>query len=104
MRASIKGAHTSGMAAAAVLEQEGHDLAQPVEVGAVDDRAAAALGADEAGPGQDAEMRGHGVVRDGQLPGDVAGRQAVGLVLHQQPEHVEAGRLGEGREGEDDVL
>ena len=39
-----------------------------------------------------------------QLPGDVAGGQSVGLVLHQEAEHVEAGRLGKGREGEDDVL
>ena len=46
----------------------------------------------------------HGVVRDRELPGDVAGWQAVRLVLHQEAEHVEAGRLGKGREGEDDVF
>ena len=62
------------------------------------------LGADEARTGQDAEVRGHGVVRHGELPGDVAGWKSVRLVLHQQAEHVEAGRLGQGREGKDDVL
>jgi hypothetical protein len=44
------------MAAAAVPEQEGHDLAQVIEISPVDDRTAAALGSDQARPGQDSKV------------------------------------------------
>ena len=39
-------------------------------------------------------MRRHGVLRHGECLGDVAGSEPVGLVLRQQPKHVETGRLG----------
>src|SRR3954467_15352368 len=88
-------------ALAAVLDQEGHDRAEAVETGPIDDQAAAPLGADEAGARQDPKMCGHGIVRHRQPTGDLAGWEAVRLMAHQEPEHVEARRLGEGRQGDD---
>ena len=92
------------MAAAAVPEQEGHDLPQVVEIGPIDDRAAAPLGSDQLGPGEDAQVRGHGVVWDGELAGDVAGRKPIRFVLYEKPEHVQACRLSKGGESQDDVV
>ena len=48
------------MAAAAILEQEGHDFAEPIAIGAVNDRTAPALGSDKSRSGEDAEVRGLG--------------------------------------------
>ena len=49
-------------------------------------------------------MRGQGVVRHVEPPGDVAGRQPLRFVRHQQPEHGEARGLREGGKGEDGVI
>jgi hypothetical protein len=43
-------------------------------------------------------------VRDCQLQGYAVSGQSLRLVLHQQPQDVEAGGLSEGREGKYDVL
>ena len=90
--------------AAAIPEQEGRDLSQVVEISPIDDRAAASLGSDHPSPGEDAQVPGHGVVWDGELAGDVAGRKPIRFVLHQQPEHVETGGLGKSRENENGAV
>src|SRR5215217_9020360 len=79
-----------GMPTAAVPEQEGHGLAEVPEVSAVDDRAALALGSDEARAREHVQVRGHRVVRHSQLPRDLARRHTVGLVFYNQAEGFEA--------------
>ena len=49
-------------------------------------------------------MRRHGVVGHVHAARDLAGRQAVRLVLHQEPEHLETGRLGKRREGKNGLI
>ena len=49
-------------------------------------------------------MRRHGVLRDRERPGDVAGREAFRFMLHQQPEDVQPGRLGQRGERENGVF
>ena len=62
------------------------------------------LAGDQSGAGQNTEMRRHGVVGHRQVPRDLAGGQAIRLVLNQQPEDIEPGRLGERREYENGLF
>lgn len=87
--------------ATAIPEQENRDIAKLNEVRAVDDRAAAALGADEARAGQNRQMSRERILRDFQQAGEIAGRKALGLVPDQHPEGFQAGRLGQRGQGED---
>lgn len=82
--------------AAAILNEEGGQSAYGGETGTVDDGTALALRLDQPGARQHGEMGGHGVMRHGGPPRDLARRQALGFVRDQQPEHVETRRLGEG--------
>ena len=56
---------------------------------------------DQSRPGQAREVRRHRVVRNGELPGDLARRHAVRLVRHEQAEDVEPRRLRERSEAQD---
>ena len=85
---------------ALTLQQEQDQLAQPIQIGAIDDGPASALRADQTGAGQHAQMRRHGVGRDRQLIGDLARRQPQGLVSNQQTERLHSSRLSEGRKSE----
>ena len=82
---------------AAVAQQEQDQLPDGCQLHPVDHAAAVPHHRDEAGTGQNAEVGGHGIVRYIKTPGDFARRQAIRLLLHQQPEHVESRGLGESR-------
>jgi hypothetical protein len=43
-------------------------------------------------------------VWDRQLPSYVTRWKTIGFVPHEEAKHVEAGRLGQGRKGKDDIL
>jgi hypothetical protein len=58
-------------------------------------------GRNQPGAAQDAQVRGQGVVRHIQPAGNLAGRQTVRLLPHEQPEGFEPCGLGEGCEGID---
>ena len=88
-------------AAAAVPQQEHRHRAKLLEVSAIDDRAASALRADQARSGQHRKVRRHRVVQNSEFSGDLTGRQALGLMCHQQPKDVEPGRLRESSEAQD---
>lgn len=64
------------MPGAAILKQEGHDIAQVGEIGPVDDGAAVSFGPDKSRPCENAEMARHRVVRDREFPGNVTSGQA----------------------------
>ena len=49
-------------------------------------------------------MSRHGVVGHAHAARDLAGRQAVRLVLHQEADRLKSGRLGERRKGEDGLI
>ncbi len=49
-------------------------------------------------------MEGEGRRRDAEGVGQGAGRRTLGTGAHEQPEHLQAGLLGEGREGGYGVL
>ena len=49
-------------------------------------------------------MRRHGVLRDGQRLGDIAGRHPLRLAFDQQPKDVEPGRLRERSKREDGLF
>ena len=89
-------------AAAAILKEEEDDAADLFEFGAIDDRAAAALGPYETGAGQHSEMARHGVLRNAKPPRDLPGGHAFGLGFDEQPKGVETGALSQGRECADD--
>ncbi len=91
------------MAGAAVLEQKAYDVAQSVEVGAVDDRPALPARCHQPCALQLREVGGHGVVRNVQKPRDLPCRQSVRFMLDQEPESVEPRRLSEGGKGGDSV-
>ena len=104
MRSAIKGAQTSGRAAAAILEQEARDDPHLIEVGAVNDRATVTHRFDQPGSGQDAEMARHGVVGHRELPRDFPGGQPGRFVPDKHAKGLKAGILGQGGEGEDRVF
>src|SRR5579863_8240529 len=87
-----------GSAAAAVLEKEQGDFAEPFEIGAVEDRAALPLAADETGASQYRQMRRHCILRNANEAGQLAGGYAQRLVANEQPERVEAGDLRQRRQ------
>ena len=89
---------------AAILQHEQHHGLKRTEIGAIDDRAAEPLRGHQPGAGQDRKMGRHGVLRDRQRTGDVARGKPVRLVLHQQAENIQPGRLGQRGESEDDLL
>ena len=49
-------------------------------------------------------MRGHGVLRDRERLGDVAGREPLRLVPGEQSKYVQPGRLSQRCEGENGVF
>src|SRR5215218_6593194 len=81
------------MAAAAVLEKEGCDRPERMEVGAVDDRAASPLRSDQPSARENRQMSGERVVRNRELPCDVSRRRALRLAGDKDAKHVEARRL-----------
>jgi len=82
---------------AAVVHQESNQRTHHLDIGAIDDRAAVASAADQAGTRQNAEMRGERVVRAADRMGDCSGRRAVGLAPHEQPEDIQPRRLTKRR-------
>ena len=104
MRLSITGAQISGRPSQQSLQHEQHYGLKAREIGAVDDRAAEALRRHQSRAGQDRQMRRHGVLRHRQRLGDIAGREPLRLVLHQQPEHVEPRRLRQRGERENGLF
>lgn len=92
------------VAAAAILDEEAGQIAHGVELRPVDDGSALALGVDQPSAAEDGQMRRHGVVRHRHMLGDLASRKSVRLVLHEEPEHVEARGLGERSEGENGLF
>ncbi len=62
------------------------------------------FGTDQAGAGEDTQVRGHGVLRDVKLAGYFAGGEAVRFMAHQQPEYIEARALRQRAQGGDSRL
>src|SRR5690606_975525 len=87
--------------AAAVLHKKACDLADAFNDCPVDDGSAVALRFDQAGTGQDREMRRHRILRHIELSRDLAGWQAFGFMLHKETESVEACRLRQRSENFD---
>ena len=86
----------------AIPEQENSDVSKCDEVCAVDDRAAAAFGADETRPSQNGQMSRERILWDLQQAREFAGCKALGLVPDQHTEGFQAGRLrqcGECKDG-----
>src|SRR5882757_5250602 len=81
-------------AVAAVFQHEQHDSLKARQIGTIDNRAAESPGRYQPRAGQDRKMRRHGVLRHRQRLGDVAGREPLRLVPHQQPEHIQPGSAG----------
>jgi hypothetical protein len=73
-------------ALAAVLEQEQHQRLEAVQVCPVDDRAAATLRTDQAGAGQDPEVRRHGVGGNHEGVRDLTGGQTLRFMPNQEAE------------------
>jgi hypothetical protein len=96
---SDQGGAQPGIAAATILDEVQHQVAQAVQVRAVDDRAAMPFTGSQSCPRQNSQMRRHGVLRNVELAGDFTSRQAVRLVTHQEAERLEASGLRKGREG-----
>src|SRR5262245_51414995 len=80
-------------AVAAIIQHEQHHRLKAREIGAVDNRTADAARGDEPGARQHGEMRGHRVLRNGELLGDLASREPLGLVFDEQPENLQPGGL-----------
>src|SRR5665809_90106 len=89
------------LAAAAILEQERQELAGPVQIDRVDDRAALFARGYEPRAGEDGEVGGHGVARHVKLPRDVARRRAGRSCPDEQAEHLEPALLRQGAESTD---
>lgn len=81
------------------LQQEQSQIAQAIEVGPIDDRSALAFALDQTGTAQCRKMRRHRVLRDIEEPGELACRNSVRFVPHEQTERLRAGVLGQGRKG-----
>jgi hypothetical protein len=82
------------VAGAAILDEEQHESAQAIKIGAIDDRAAMPLGSHQAGARQNAEVSRHCVLRHVELARDLASSHAIRLMPHQQAKDVEARALG----------
>src|SRR3954466_1133229 len=87
-----------GAAVAAIPQHEQDHGLKRLEIGTIDNRAADAPCCHQPCTGEDGQMRRHGVLRHGERLGDVAGCKPVWLVLRQQAEHIETGRLSKGGE------
>lgn len=87
--------------AAAVFEQVAGNCPNRVEAGPIDDQSALPFGLDQSGAREDCKMCRHRVVRHRHVAGNVARRQAMWLMLDEQPEHIEPRRLGHCGEGKD---
>ena len=59
---------------------------------------------DQAGARENCQMRGDRVVRDRELPCDVARRHALRLVVDEHSKHVEARRLRQRCQSENCIL
>src|SRR5450432_3740542 len=89
---------------AAIPQKEQHHGLKTRQIGAIHDSAAEPLRRHQSRAGQDRKMRRHGILRDRQCLGYIACRKALRFVLHQQPEHIEPGRLRERRQRENDLF
>ena len=85
-----------GLAVAAILEEEQHELPHGREFHAIDQAAAVSLDRDQPGPRENGEMGGQGVVRNIEPSGDLAGGKAMRLFFHEKPESLQPCGLGEG--------
>ena len=88
------------MPVAAIVDQKCDHRSHTFHVRTVDDGATIARTTQQPGPHQDGQMRRQGIVRRTDRLRDHAGGDADRLMLHQQPEDREPGRLrqrGEGR-------
>ena len=82
-----------GATAAAILHQEGGNLPDSVDHGPIDDGPTMSLRLDKPGPGQNGEMRRHGVLRHLKAPSNFTRWQTSRFVFHEQPKRVEASDL-----------
>jgi len=90
--------------AAAVLQEEDGDGLKRREVRAINDRAAVPFGRDEIGSRQHGKMGGQRVLRHFKQSGEIAGGQSVRFMLHQRPECLKTGLLGEGAKRQDGLF
>src|SRR5271157_234749 len=88
-----------GTPAAAILQKEQRDFAEAGEVGTVDDGAAVTLAAHQTGARENAQVRRHGVLRNGHEARQFAYWDALGLASNQKPERIQARGLGERGKG-----
>src|SRR3546814_2134685 len=86
-------------AAAAVLGEIAHQGVHRGEVGRVDQRAPVTAKGHETGLSEPVQMKRQGRRRQAQPFPDTAHRTAFAPGLHQQPEYIEPGILGECRQG-----
>ena len=82
------------LGAAAILDQEGNQVAGPVEIRGVNHRATRFARRDQSRPGQVAQVKRHGVVRCVQPVTEDPRRQTVGASLHQQAKSPQPRLLG----------
>ena len=87
--------------AAAVLNEELHDLPIANKVGAINDRAAAPLVENQTGARQHGKVRGHRVLRNCEQAGEFASRDPVRLAAYEELERLEASGLSKGRKSGD---
>ncbi|ODT70909.1 MAG: hypothetical protein ABS75_10850 [Pelagibacterium sp. SCN 63-23] len=87
--------------AAAVLHEKARDFADAFNDCPVDDGSAVALRLDQAGTGQNREMRRHRILRHLEMARYLAGWQPFRFMLHKETECVEACRLRQGGENFD---
>lgn len=90
-----------GLAVAAVAQEKQDKRPDRFKLYPVNHAAAMTLGADEARPGENAEVGGHGVVWNIEAPCDLTSRQAIRLLPYQEAKHFQACRLRNCREGRD---
>ncbi len=86
------------MAAAAICDEEPDQGPHAVHVGSVDDRAPFARSTNQSRASKNADVRRQRVRRASYRLRDRAGREAAGLVVHEEAEHPQPGLLTQGGE------
>lgn len=87
--------------AATILDHEQRQILECPEIGAVHDRAAVPLSADQAGASEHRKVRRHRVLRNTNGTGQFAGGKTFGFAFHQQSKGLETGALSESSQRTD---
>jgi hypothetical protein len=91
-------------AVATILHEEQHDLPEALKIRVVEDGTAMAIASNKACPGEDRQMRRHGVLRNIKKPGYFACGDPVGFSTRQKAKRLQPSGLSERGEARDGLI